>query len=177
MRLLALVACLAALGLVAAGCGGDDGEEASSADEWADEFCSIVQDWNDELDRIRDELGDDFTRDSLEQAGEDADAATQDMIDSLRDLGAPDTPSGDAIDQEVDEFSDTVEAEREDIRQAVEDADGIAGLAEAVGQVGTSIAAMTTELEQTLRAIDEQDAEGEIRTALDESETCEQLNT
>jgi hypothetical protein len=175
MRLLALVACVAALGLVAAGCGGDDGEEASSADEWADEFCSIVQDWNDELDRIRDELGDDFTRDSLEQAGEDADAATQDMIDSLRDLGAPDTPSGDAIDQEVDEFSDTVE--REDIRQAVEDADGIAGLAEAVGQVGTSIAAMTTELEQTLRAIDEQDAEGEIRTALDESETCEQLNT
>jgi ABC-type transporter Mla subunit MlaD len=176
MRFLVLVVCVASLALVAVGCGGDD-ESASSADAWADEFCTTVTEWENELDQIGDELGDvsSFTTESLEQAADDADAATDDLIERLRDLGPPDTPSGDAIEQEVEELSDTVEAEREDIREALDDASGLGGLAEAVGQVGTSIAAMTTELEETLRAIDEADADGEVETAIEESEACDEI--
>ena len=51
---------------------------------------------------------------------------TEDFLEELRDLGGPDTPSGDAVEQEVEELSDIVDAEREDIRQAVEDASGLA---------------------------------------------------
>jgi hypothetical protein len=176
MKALALL--VTVLALLAAGCGGDDGDEASSADVWAEDFCTLVTDWEDELERIRDELGDvaDLSSDALETAAEDADAVTQDLIDNLRDLGAPDTPSGDAVEQEVEELGDTIDAEREEIREAVDDADGLAGLAEAVGVVGASLAAMATALEETLRSIDEADAEGELRTALDESPACEELD-
>jgi ABC-type transporter Mla subunit MlaD len=173
---LALVLVVAALSLVAAGCGGDD-EEASSADEWADEFCTIVNDWETELDQIRDDLGDvsSFTMESLEDAADEADAVTDDMIERLRDLGGPDTPSGDAIEQEVEQFSDTVDAEREEIREAIDDADGLTGVAEAVGQVGASIATMATALQETLQAIADEDVEGEVRTALEDSAACDQL--
>ena len=174
----ALALLVAVLALVVAGCGGDDDDDdASSADVWAEEFCTHITDWGNELERIRDELGDvsELSADSLEQAGEDADAVTEDLIDNLRDLGAPDTPSGDAVELEVEELGDTIDAEREEIRAAVDDADGLAGLAEAVGVIGASIAEMTAAVEETLRSIDEADVDGELRTAIDESPACEAL--
>ena len=177
VKLVALIACVASLAIVAAGCGGGDDDSASSADVWADEFCTTVQSWADELERVRDELGDvaSLSTDSIEQAAEDADAVTDDFLDEIRDLGGPDTPSGDAIEQEVEELSDTVDAEREDIRQAVEDASGLAGIAEAVGEVGASVAEMTSAVQQALQAIDDADVEGEVRTAIDESASCDEL--
>jgi hypothetical protein len=176
MRLLALAAVLLSLGLVAAGCG-DDSDEASSVDEWADEFCTIVQDWTDELDRIGEDLGDvsELSSDAIEQAADDADAATQDFVDQVRDLGGPDTESGDAVEQELEELGDTVDAEREEIRQAVEDAEGLGGFAEAVGEVGSSLAAMASALEEALRSIDDADPGGEIRTAFEQSEACDEV--
>ena len=178
MKLVALVLCVASLGLVAAGCGGDD-TSTTSADEWAEEFCTIVQDWGDELERIGDELGDvsSLSSDSLEEAAGDADAATEDFVESVRDLGAPDTPSGDAVDQELDELADTVEAEREEIRTAVDDADGLGGAADVVGTIGTSISAMGTALQGTLEALDGADAGGELQTALEDAEACDELTS
>jgi hypothetical protein len=172
----ALAALIAALSLVAVGCGDGDGE-AASAEEWADEFCTIVQDWRDELDQIGDQLDDDFSSDSLEQAAEDADQATDDFVNDLRDLGGPDTESGDVVEQEVEELGDTVDEEREQLRAAVEDAEGLSGAAEAIGEVGRSLAEMATALEATLRAIDDADPGGEIRTALEESEACDEVTS
>ena len=177
MRFIALIACVATLGLVAAGCGGDDGDEASSADVWADEVCTTIQEWADGLDVILEDLGDvsSLSEDAVEEAADEADAVTGDFIQELRDLGAPDTPSGDAIEQEVEELADTVDAEREDVRQAVDGADGLGGVAQAVGEVGASVAEMTAAVEQTLEAIDTADVEGEVRTAIDESAACDAL--
>jgi DNA-binding CsgD family transcriptional regulator len=93
---LALVAVMAALALVAAGCGGDD-EAAASADEWAEELCTSVNEWMDELERIGDDLGEaSLSRDSLRDAAEEADTATDDFVQRLRDLGTPETESAPA---------------------------------------------------------------------------------
>jgi hypothetical protein len=170
-----LVALVAALALVAAGCGGDD-EAASSTDEWAEELCTSVRDWQDELDRIGDDLGDaSLSRDSLEEAADEAETATDEFIERLRDLGAPETESGNAVEEEVEELADIVEEEREAIRESVDDIDGLGGVAEALGTIGASIAEMGTAAEQTLRSIDEADASGEVETALDNAESCDEL--
>jgi hypothetical protein len=177
MKLLALLACVASLVVVAGACGGDDNGETESADAWADEFCTTVNAWTDELERIRDDLGDvsSLTSESLEDAADEAEAETDEFLDEIRDLGAPETESGEAVETEIDEFADSVEAEKEEIRQAVDDASGLGGLADAIGTIGTSIAAMATELEQTLDAIDTADADGEVRQALEDSEACDQV--
>jgi hypothetical protein len=176
VKLLALAACVASLGLVAAGCGGDD-SSASSTDEWAEEFCTIVQDWGDELERIGGDLGDpsSLTGDAIRDAGEEADAATDDFVESLRDLGAPDTESGNAVEEELEELADTVEAEREEIREVVDDAEGLGGVGEALGTIGASIGEMGTALQQTLQTLDDADASGELETALENAESCDEL--
>ena len=162
-----------ALALVAAGCGGDD--EALPAEEWADEFCTLVQDWQDDLVQIGDELQQDLSTESFEEAAEEANSLTEDFVQDLRDLGAPDTESGDVVEQEVEELGDTVDTEREELRQAVEQADDLGGVAQAIGKVGASIAAMTTAAEETLTAIDNADPGGELTTAVEEAPACDEL--
>jgi hypothetical protein len=178
MRLLVLAACVASLMIVAAGCGGDDAE-TTSADEWAEAFCSAVQDWGDELERIGDQVGDvsSLSSESLEEAADDADAATENFVERVRDLGAPDTESGDAVEQELDELADSVEAERAEIEEAVDDADGLGGVADAVGTIGASLSAMGTALQETLEALDSADVDGELESALEDAESCDELTT
>jgi hypothetical protein len=173
MRVLALA--VAILALVAAGCGDDS--EASSTDEWAEEFCTLVNDWQTELEGIGDDLEEDVSQDSIEQAAEDADDVTDSFVDDLRALGGPDTESGDVVEQEVEELGDTVDAEREEIRQAVEDADDLGEVAQAFGQVGASLAAMASAVEETLQSIDAADPGGELRTALEETPACDEVTS
>jgi hypothetical protein len=175
MKLVSLAAVIASLALVAAGCGGDDEEEAGSTDEWAQELCTVAQDWMDELERIGDDLGTDLSRDSLETAADEANAATDDFIESIRDLGGPDTESGNAVEEEVDELADIVEAERDQIRDAVDDAEGLGGVGTALGTIGASIAEMGTAVEETLQTIDDADPSGEVETAIDNAEACDSL--
>jgi hypothetical protein len=176
MRVLALAALIASLALVASGCGGDD-SSAASADEWAEEFCTTVQTWMDELERIGEDLGDasSLSADTIREAGEEADTATDDFVQSLRDLGAPETDSGNAVEEELEELADTVEAEREEIREIVDEAEGLGGVAEALGTIGNSIGAMGTALQQTLETLDDADASGELETALENAESCDEL--
>jgi hypothetical protein len=175
MRSLAIVVCLASLALIAAGCGGDDG--GGSAEAWADDFCTAVTDWTDELEQLGEELGDvsSLTADSIRQAAEDANTATDDFVERLRDLGAPDTESGDEVESEMNELGDELEAQRDEIQQAVEDAEGLGGAADAVGEIGTALAAMGTAIQEALQAVEDADVGGELETALENSEACDEL--
>lgn len=170
--LLALAVAVTGFALAAAGCGGDD--EASSTTEWAEEFCSATRAWGDEVERIAEDIDlSSISSDTLERAAEDAREVTDDYIEEIRDLGGPDTVSGDEIEGSVEELADEVEAEREEIEDAVDDAGGLTGAVSAARDIAASVAAMFTALERTLEAIDEADVDGELETAFDEAESCE----
>jgi methyl-accepting chemotaxis protein len=165
---------LAALALVAAGCG-DDEEETSSAAAWAEDFCTTVTDWQDELDRIADGLSASSSTEDLEDAANEASDATDAFVEELRDLGGPDTESGEAVEDSLDELSDTVDAEKAELEEAVDDAEGLTGAAGAIAEIGSSVAAIATALETTLQAIEDGDASGELETALEETPACDEL--
>jgi methyl-accepting chemotaxis protein len=165
-----------ALALVAAGCGGgDDGPEASATDEWAESFCTAVSTWRTELDQIVEGVSP--TSESIEQAVEDASDATDSFLDELRDLGGPDTESGDEIESAVDAFSDTVETEKASVEEAVEDVDDLSGIAGAASAVSTSVSTMAAALQTAIQTIENADVEGEVRTALENTPACDQLDT
>jgi hypothetical protein len=170
---LALVLVVATLSLVAAGCGGDD-EASSSTTEWAEEFCSTTRAWGDELERIADDIDlSSISSEGLEEAATEAREATDDYIEAIRDLGGPDTESGDEIEQSIEALADEVEAERNEIEDAVDDASGLGGAITAARDISSSVAAMFTSLERTFEAIDEADVDGELDTAFDEAESCQ----
>ena len=170
----AVAVVLAALALVAAGCGGDD-EETSSAAAWAEDFCTSVTEWQDEIERIGDDLLASPSTEALEDASQEASDATDAFIEEVRELGGPETESGQEVEDSVEELTDIVDEEKAEIEAAVEDAEDLTGAAGAVSEIGNSISTMATALQTTLQAIEAGDASGELETALDETPACDEL--
>jgi hypothetical protein len=174
---LLLAAFVAALAFLSAGCGGGDESSTSTAAEWADGFCTTVTAWTDELQRIGDDLRDpsSISRDSLEQAANDVEAATDVFVEDVRNLGALETESSQAVDDAVQTLADTIESEKADLTAAVEGVSDLAEVATAVTAIGTSLTAMGTALQDALTAIENADVNRELETAFEQTDSCNEL--
>ncbi len=168
---------VAAFALVAAGCGGSDDEETSSAATWAQDFCGAVTTWTDDLQQIQDDVTASPSVDALEDAAQEASDATDAFLDEIRGLGSPETESGDEIETSVEALTEAVDNEKAEIELAIDDADGIAGAAGAISAIGSSVAAMAAALQSTVQTIEDADAGGELRTAFEETPACDDLTS
>lgn len=178
-KALALLALALMVG-VAASCGGDD--EASEDDPtaaWASGFCTAITSWTTKLENITSQFSDasNLSEDGLRSAADDARTATDQLVDELRDLGRPETESGEEVESAVDGLSTTLEDEAMKIEET---ADGVSGLTDLPGAISTitaSLAAMSTAFSNTLSAISESDTRGELETALEESPECDEISS
>jgi len=183
MTRLMLIAALivSALALVAAGCGGGDDEssDAVPADQWADEFCTAVSSWKTSLQEIGDRFQDlsSINEDSLKEAADDAESTTDEFVDDLKGLGRPDTQSGQEIEDSLTTLEDTVETEKSDVKDAVDNVDNLSDVPGAISAVGSALMSMANALQSTLDAIDSEDVGGELKTAFDQSDACDGLNS
>jgi methyl-accepting chemotaxis protein len=172
--LVALALVVAAFALVAAGCGDDD-EETSATAAWAEDFCTKVTQWQDEIEQIGDDLLDSPSAEAFEDASQEASDTTDAFIEDIRELGGPETESGQQVEDSVNELADVVEEEKAKIEEAADDAEGATGALGAVSEIGTSISAMATALQSTLQAIEDGDASGELETAIEDTPACDEL--
>jgi hypothetical protein len=175
---------VAMLVVAAAGCGGSDDETTTSTEgtataEWADGLCSAISTWKSELSSIASQFTDlsSLTEDGLQSAADDAKTATDTFVDDLKGLGTPDTESGDDIKSSVDELSTTVQTEVDSIETAVGDVSSLADVPGAVTDVKGSIDAMNTALSSTITTIQDADAQGEIKDAIDNSPDCADVSS
>jgi hypothetical protein len=181
MTRLAIVASLlvSVLALVGAGCGGGDDDSSSSeavpADQWADDFCTAVSSWKDSLTQIRDRFTDlsSLNEDSLNEAADDAETATDEFVQDLKDLGRPDTESGQQIEDSLTTLEDTVEQQKSDVKDAVGNVEDLSDIPAAITTIGSAITSMGTALQSTFDSIRDEDVGGEMKTALDESQACD----
>ena len=172
---------VAALALVAAGCGGSDetttSAETTATAEWADGFCTAITTWTDSIKSVTEQFTDlsSFSQDGLEAAANDVQDATNTLVDDLQGLGAPDTESGQAVKDSLDELTSTVESEVATIEETAQGVSGITGIPGAASSIQTSLTAMSTALNSTLQTVESADAKGEIQTALEDSPACADL--
>jgi len=175
-----IASAVAALALVAAGCGGsDESSSASPADEWADGFCTAITTWTDSVKGVTDQFTDlsSFSQDGLETAATDVKGATDDLVNDLKGLGAPDTESGEAVKDSIDELTSTLESEVgtiEDTAQGVSDLTAIPG---AITSITSSLTAMGTAFSSTFQAVEDADVEGELQTAFEDSPACADISS
>lgn len=171
---------VAALVLVAAGCGG--GEESSTAsptDEWATGFCTAVTDWTDSLTSVTDQFSSpsSLSTDALQNAATDVREITQTFVDEVKSLGTPDTESGEEVKSSVDELATTLETEMANIETAANDLSGLTGLPTAISSIAASLSAMSEAFSTTMQALESADAQGELQTALEDSPACADISS
>jgi hypothetical protein len=176
LRAVVLGAAAAVLGagVLLAGCGG--GDDSLTAEEWANQFCTVTNTWTDSVREATDDVRDaTVSVDGLRAAATETREATDAYVVELRDLGAPDTSTGDSIETAVEELADEVDREAAEIEDAVEDVSGVAGVASAARDVGASVGAMFVSFSRLSEVLEESDPEGELEQAFESSDACGDL--
>jgi methyl-accepting chemotaxis protein len=173
MRAGLVTALLAAM--LAAGCGGDDGGDGgSSATDWANDLCSTITEWTESVEATSNSLrGGNLSEESLRDAADEFRSATQQFVDDVRGLGAPDTEAGEEAKEEIDQLADAIDEDVAEIEEAVE---GGEGLAATVSAVTTALAGMGEELASTFTALEQLDAGSELEEAFRDADACDELS-
>ena len=168
-----------ALAGVAAGCGGSSDEETDPTAAWASGFCSAVTTWTDDLRSITQQFTDtsNLSQDGLASAAEDARTSTDQLVSSLKDLGAPDTDSGQEVKSALDTLSTTLDAETAQIQETAQGVTGVTDLPSALTKISTSLSALGTAFSDTLQTIETADTKGELKTALEDSPDCADISS
>ena len=165
---------VAALSLLAAGCGGDD---QSNAGQWADSVCTDLNTWADSVTTAITGVmsqGLSITSSDLRAAANQARSATSRLVDDLRQTGAPDTESGEQAQQEVQQLGDTIEQHANKTRELVEGASGSgAGLVATARSVLVEIGAAADAVKGALTSIGQ--AGQDIRDGIESSDACSKL--
>ena len=175
-RLLAVaaVALVATLSVAAAGCGGND---TSSSEQWADQVCTDLNTWADSITTtitgvMSQGLG--VSRSDLQAAGNQASSATSRLVDDLRQIGPPDTESGQQAQQDVQQLGDSLEQHANKARDLVQGGSGSgAGLVATAQSVLAEIGAAADEVKSTLTSL--QQAGEDIRSGVEASDACQKL--
>jgi len=172
---IAFIALAASLALAAAGCGGsDEPSEESATVEWADGFCTAITTWSDELKQATAELTSP-SQDSLDQAANDVRTSTQQLVDDLKSLGAPDTESGQEVKDALDELATTLDDGDAEIEEATEGVSGLTDLPAAITTITTTLSAMGTAFSSTFQTIEDADVKGELQDAFEQADSCSDI--
>jgi hypothetical protein len=168
-----------ALAGVAAGCGGSSDEQTDPTAAWASGFCSAITTWTDDLHGITQQFTDtsNLSQDGLASAAEDARTSTDQLVSSLKDLGAPETDSGQEVKSALDTLSTTLDAETAQIQETAQGVTGITDLPSAITKISASLTALGTAFSDTLQTIDNADTKGELKTALEDSPDCADISS
>ena len=167
------VAVVAAVTVVAAGCGGND-NQVSASTQWAGDLCTAVNTWRNSIAATASTLASNPTREGLQQAASDAEATTKTLIDTVQGLGAPDTTSGDQARATVDSLASSLQSDVETIKGAVENVSGVQGLLTAVSTVSATVANISTQLSSSLDDLGAlRNTDDELKQSFADADSCD----
>ena len=160
-----------------AGCGGDDGG-GDSATAWADDVCSAITTWTDSITSTTDSLkGGNLNEDSLKSAVDDLASATNDFVDDVKGLGAPDTEAGEQAKESLDQLADDADENLSTVQNAVDDVSDPSGIVAAITAISAAVSTMSQQFSSTFTELEQLDAGGELETAFNEADSCAELRS
>jgi methyl-accepting chemotaxis protein len=173
-RTLPIAALVVVFAVAVAGCGGSDDE--SGAQQWADGFCTSLTSWTDSLQQIGSSLTDtsSLSVDSVTQAVDDAVSATEELVGEVKDLGPPDTESGqeaqDAIEGLANELDDSVQTLSDEFGDGSQ---SLTQMLSKISDVTGTLATMASDVRSTFQQLGDIDAKGELSDAIEQSDSCD----
>jgi hypothetical protein len=177
VRRLLPVALVIVIAALAAGCGSNESAAPATPADWANGVCSAINTWKDSLTAAAEPLkSGNISTDSLQTAADDAKSATDTLQSDLKDLGKPNTQSGQQAQDEIDQLSSDLQTDVDTIKSAADEASGAGGIASAAKTASTTLETMQTQVSSTITSLQQLDPEGELKTAFQQADSCQQLS-
>ena len=182
--LLAILILVAAI--AAAGCGGGSSSSsgtsgtessATAADDWANSVCEAFVAWNNSIMDAGQGIRDNPSEEGIRTAGEQIQSATQTLADDLRGLGKPDTESGQQAKDTIDQLATNLDTSLQKINEAMDNASGTSGAVAAASTIVNSLVEMADQVSTAFQQLQDLDAQGELRSAFEQSDSCAGLTT
>jgi hypothetical protein len=174
---IAFASVVAALAIVAAGCGGDGGSEDATA-TWADGVCSALDSWTSSVDAARTTFQDtgNLTVDSVSGAIQGVIDATNTLADDVQDLEPPDLDAADRAQQTVTDLASTLQSGADSLQQTLDESGGgVGGLVDRITTITGTLGTMASAVGQAFTDLRQIDATGELEQAFSDSDSCDQL--
>jgi hypothetical protein len=168
-----------ALALLAAGCGGDGGggDETLSTTDWANELCGAITTWTESLQSAAEPLtGGNISKESLQSAADDVESSTKKFTDDLKDLGKPDTETGQQAKDLLDGLDEKLDDDLQEIQSTVEGASPT-DILSVVSTLSTTLGNMSQEISSTFDELDQLDASNELEQAFEQADSCAEIRS
>lgn len=157
-------------------------DDPETTAEWADSVCTSLSDWRSSIAALADPGGEPLTAETLRDRLDQADDATSDLVDELRDLGPPDLEAGDEVERALDSAAAGLAASYADVQSAAEDAadaDDQAELLTALAELADEFAALGGQARDIVATLQSAslfgDASAELEQAFAASDSCQAL--
>jgi uncharacterized phage infection (PIP) family protein YhgE len=156
------------------GCGGSN---QSEAEKWADDVCTSIGDWRQEVSSLATDLtqkakNGTLTVNDLKSGLNSAADETKTLADDLHDAGPPNTEAGKEARQKLDAVASTVGSSIDSARSEVENA---GSLPQAIAAVGPELSQVASKVTSELQQASQLDPNGELGKAIDDTESCQSL--
>jgi exonuclease VII small subunit len=155
------------------GCGGDSGSSAS--EDYANSVCRDLSAWVTDVNSAITSLTDAglaTDREDVQSSVDQATDATDDLLNSLEELGAPETDAGQQAKSELENLGTTLRSQIDAIEKALDADTGAVALAATVTAALSTAASAVESAYNDLRGLD---PGGELEDAFQNADDCKSL--
>ena len=168
-----MLALLAVLALVAAGCGGSSSDTKAN-DAYASGVCSAIGSW---VQQIKSVTSSGFTggisKAALQSKIAQAETATKTLSKQIKAVPPPNTSDGQAAKAQVDQFSSDAASTASTARTAVASIPANASVAAALVPLVPQVKGLVTTAQTTVTSL--QNAKGSLSSAFKSADSCQNL--
>jgi hypothetical protein len=148
----------------------DDSPETTT--EWANEVCTSLGDWRDEVAGLAQARGERLTAETLRDRLDEVESATTQLVTDLHELGPPEVVDGDEVEEALDDATAGLEGSFEELRVAAEeaaDAESPSEFLAALADLGDDFQALVEEVPELVATLQSASLFGEASAELEQA--------
>ena len=169
-----ILALIAVLVLMGAGCGGSSDTKANEA--YANSVCSAIGNWEQEIKSIATSFSGGVSQSSLQTSITQAEAATKTLMTQIKAVPPPDTSQGQAAQQQLNQLTtdinNTIDAAQTAITQ-IQANPSAAALSATVATLAPQVQSLASETKSAISTL--KDAGGSLSSAFKSTDSCTSL--
>jgi hypothetical protein len=169
-----ILALIATLAMLAAGCGGSSDTKANEA--YANSVCSAIGSWQQEIKSIASDFSGGVSLASLQTKVTQAEAATKTLVTQIKAVSPPDTSEGQAAKQQLDQLTtdinNTVDAASTALTE-VQANPSAAAVSATVATLAPQVQSLASETNSAISTL--KSAGGSLASAFKSTDNCKSL--